>query len=37
VKKHAGEEKNEAYVFCISRSGRMTPDEKMAPLDFAVP
>lgn len=25
------------YVFCISRSGRMTPEEKMAPADLAVP
>lgn len=26
-----------AYVFCMSRSGRMIPDEKMAPADLAVP
>ncbi len=26
-----------AYVFCIKRSGRMIPDEKIAPADFAVP
>lgn len=25
------------YVFCMSRSGRMIPDEKMAPADLAVP
>jgi hypothetical protein len=25
------------YVFCINRSGRMTPEEKMAPDDLAVP
>lgn len=24
-------------VFCIKRSGRSIPDEKMAPADFAVP
>ena len=25
------------YVFCIKRSGRMMPEEKMAPADLAVP
>jgi hypothetical protein len=25
------------YVFCISLSGRITPEEKIAPEDFAVP
>lgn len=25
------------YVFCINLSGRMTPEEKMAPADLAVP
>jgi hypothetical protein len=25
------------YVFCISLSGRITPEEKMAPADLAVP
>ena len=27
----------EAYVFCIMRSGRRMPEEKIAPLDLAVP
>lgn len=27
----------ETHVFCIRRSGRMMPEEKMAPADLAVP
>ena len=30
-------ERTETYVFCINLSGLMTPEEKMAPADLAVP
>ena len=33
----AREKGNGLYVFCISLSGRITPEEKMAPADLAVP